>query len=517
MEARPLVVVGAGVAGTAAAIEAAKVGVQVTLIDENPVPAAMAGLNVPLFFGQRFEDALSDRALMMERVVAANEGLSKAEDAGVDIRLGTCVWGAFRNSENSRVLDGPQIGLADHERSWMMKYDRLIVAAGSRDLSFGFAGCNLVGAMGANGAYSLMSRYDALAAKRMVVLGSGNLGLNTAKMALDNGIEVAAIVDVAPSVRGNDALVKTIHAQGVELFSSHTVKEAVGSNGDIESVMLVEIDDDCKPVAGTEKVITADTICLAIGLVPNVEILSLLNCDLNFKSELGGYVPSRDDWMRTSVDNVFVAGDAAGIHDAMFLDRNIARNQGRIAGIAAAESPGAITSGFPPSTGKMSEGQRGTSAFSNASSSPTEVHTLWKRWLRSLANVGGQDIVVCQCEEVTRSEIIGLEPPRYLEWGSDQMSRRSLQTQLKDNPVNPNQVKRLTRAGTGTCQGRNCREQVALLLAEESNTDIADVPLSTYRAPLRPLPLNVLWPDDESEDVRNEWPKWFSPNNKVLG
>lgn len=525
MEARPLVVVGAGVAGTAAAIEAAKVGVQVTLIDENPVPISMAGLNVPQFFGQRFDDALGDRVLMMERVVAANEGLSEAEEAGVDIRLGTCVWGAFRNSENSRILDGPQIGLADHERSWMMKYDRLIVATGSRDLSFGFTGCGLAGVMGANGAYSLMSRYDALAAKRMVVLGSGNLGLNTARMALENGIDVAAIVDVAPSVRGDKNLAATLEAQCVELHVSHTIKEAVGSNGDIESVVLVKIDDDCQPIAGTEKVITADTICLAIGLVPNIEILSLLNCDLNFKSELGGYVPAIDDRMRTSVDNVFVAGDAAGFHDAMALDPSIARNQGRIAGIAAAESLGAITSGFLPLTGEMSEepvpdsirGQRGASTFSNATSSPKEVHTLWKRWLRSLANVGGQDIVVCQCEEVTRSEIIGLEPPRYLEWGSDQMSRRSLQTQLEDNPVNPNQVKRLTRAGTGTCQGRNCREQVALLLAEESNTDIADVPLSTYRAPLRPLPLNVLWPDDESEDVRNEWPKWFSPNNKVLG
>ncbi len=517
MEARPLVVVGAGVAGTAAAIEAAQVGVQVTLIDENPVPASMARLNVPQFFGQRFEDALSDRALMMERVVAANEGLSKAEEAGVDIQLGTCVWGAFRNSENSRSLDGPQIGLADHERSWMMKYDRLIVATGSRDLSFGFAGCEFAGAIGANGAYSLMSRYEALAAKRMVVLGSGNLSLNTAKMALENGIDVTAIVEVAPSARGDRNLATTLESQCVELYTSHTVKEAAGSNGDIESVVLVEINDDCQPLAGTEKVIEADTICLAIGLVPNIEILNLLNCDLSFKSELGGYVPAIDDWMRTSVDNVFVAGDAAGFHDAMVLDPNIARSQGRIAGIAAAESLGAITTGFPPLTGEMSEGQKGTSAFSNASSSPTEVHTLWQQWIRSFANVGGQDIVVCQCEQVTRSEIIGLEPPRYLEWGSDQMSRRSLQTQLKDNPVNPNQVKRLTRAGTGTCQGRNCREQVALLLAEESNTDIADVLLSTYRAPLRPLPLNVMWPDDESEDVRNEWPKWFSPNNKVLG
>lgn len=509
MESRPLVVVGAGVSGTAAAIEAAKAGVPVTLIDENPVPASMAGLNVPLFFGQRFEDALSDRAAMMERVATSNEALREAEEAGVDIQLGTCVWGAFRNSENSRLLDGPQIGLADHKRSWMMKYDRLIVATGSRDLSIGFAGCDLSGTMGANGAHSLVNRYQALSAQRMVILGSGNLGLNTAKVALDNGIEVAAIVDIASSMQGDKTLVKDLQSKGVELYTSHTVKEAVDSHGDIETVVLVEIDENLVPIAGTEKVITTDTVCLAIGLVPNIEILSLLDCDLTFKSELGGYVPSHDDWMQTSVDSVFVAGDAAGFHAAMVLNPDIARNQGRIAGIAASESLGAIDNAEAQS--RISDIKARTAA------SQTEVHTIWKRWLHSLANAGSQDIFACQCEEVTRAEIIDLEPPRYLEWRSEQMSRRNLQTQLKDNPVNPNQVKRLTRAGTGTCQGRNCREQVALLLAEESNTDIADIPLSTYRPPLRPLPLNVMWPDDESEDVRNEWPKWFSPNNKVLG
>ena len=517
MESRPLVVVGAGVSGMAAAIGAAKAGVQVTLIDENPVPTSMAGLNVPHFFGQRFKGALSDKDAMMGRVIAANEAWSEAEEVGVDVQLGTCVWGAFRNTENSRTLDGPQIGLANHERSWMMKYDRLILATGSRDLSIGFEGWNLAGAMGANGAYSLMSQYQALSSQRMVILGGGNLGLKTAKMASENGIEVAAIVEVSSSVRGNKALVTALQRKGVELFTSHSVKEAVGGDGEIESVVLVEIDENSEPISGTEKIIPADTVCLAIGLVPNIELPYLLDCKLSFNSQLGGWIPEHDDQMRTSVENVFVAGDAAGFHDAMILDPEIARNQGRIAGLAAAESRGASTTGFPPSTGEMSEGQRGFSAFSNATSSPTEAHTGWKKWLESLANAGGQDVIACLCEEVTRAEIIGLQPPRYLAWGSEQMSRRSLQTQLEDNPVNPNQIKRLTRAGTGICQGRNCREQVALLLAEESNTDITEVPLMTYRPPVRPLPLNVMWPDDETEQVRNEWPKWFSPNNKVLG
>ena len=510
MESKPLVVVGAGVSGTAAAIEAAKAGVQVTLIDENPIGMSMMGLDVPQFFGRRIEGALSDMAAMLERVVAANEDLAEAVEAGVDVRLGTCVWGAFRNAETSKLLDGPQLGLADQEQSWVMKYDRLIVAAGSRDLGMSFAGWNMAGAMGANGAYSLMSRYQALSSQRMVVMGSGNLGLNTAMMAQERGIEVAAVVDVSPSVRGDEALMTELRGQGVELYTSHTVKEAVGKADDIESVVLVEIDDNNQPVFGSEKVIPADTVCLAIGLVPNVELLSLLDCDLAFKSELGGYVPDRDDWMRTSVDNVFVAGDVAGFHDGMVLDPEIARNQGRLAGVAAAESLGAIDSA--EALARRSDIQAGT-----VTAAPTEVHTGWRKWLQSLVNAGGLDVFACQCEEVTRAELIGLQPPRYLEWGSEQMSRRSLHTQVKDGPVNPDQVKRLTRAGMGHCQGRRCREQVSLLLAEASGSDIAKIPLTSYRPPVRPLPLKVMWAHEETEQVRRDWAKWFFPTSEVLG
>ena len=510
MESKPLVVVGAGAAGTAAAIEAARAGVQVTLIDENPIPASMMGLNVPQFFGSRFTGDLRDKSRMLEMTTAADEALSEAQEVGVDVRLGTCVWGAFRNTETSRVLDGPQLGLSDGERSWLMKYDRLIVAAGSRDLGIPFTGWDLAGAMGANGATALMGRYDALSSRRMVVLGSGDLGLSTAKMALDRGIEVAGVVDVSPSVRGDEALMAQLRGEGVELYSSHTVREAVGSDGEIESVVLVEIDGNCQPVAGTEKVIPTDTVCLAIGLVPNIELLSLLGCELSFKSELGGYVPVHDDRMKTSVDTVSVAGDVAGFHDEMVLDAGIARRQGRIAGVAAAESLGAMA---------RDEALRRIADLrvTTFESTPSEVHSHWKRWLQSSVNAGGQDIIVCRCEEVTSGDIIDTRPPRYLGWESEQMSRRNLSTLMKDGPVNPNYVKRLTRVGTGYCQGRLCREQVSMLVAEESGTDVAEIPFLSYRPPVRPLPLNVMWPHEETEQVRMDWPKWFSPTNQVLG
>src|SRR3970282_891196 len=114
--------------------------------------------------------------------------------------------------------------------------------------------------------------------------------------------------------------------------------------------------------------------------------------------------------------------------------------------------------------------------------------------LRAAIEAGGWDVGVCQCEEVTRRELVGLQPPRYLAWRSDATSARGLDTLLREGPLNQDQVKRLTRAGMGPCQGRRCREQVALLLADAAGVPVAAVPLARYRPPVRPLPLSVLWP-----------------------
>ena len=86
-----VVVVGAGAGGVAAAIEAARAGVEVLLIDENPVDNDMMAMDVPLYFGQRMQASVRNRALMMERVVATNPALAEAHEAGVEVQLGTYV------------------------------------------------------------------------------------------------------------------------------------------------------------------------------------------------------------------------------------------------------------------------------------------------------------------------------------------------------------------------------------------------------------------------------------------
>src|SRR5207248_2196639 len=163
--------------------------------------------------GQRMQPSVRNRALMLERVVESNPALTGAYEAGVDVQLGTCVWGAFVNGPTMQQLDAPMLGFADERRSWLVGYDRLIVAAGA-------------GVMGANALFSLLTRYRALAARRMVVLGSGSLGLRTATLALEHGVDVAAIVEVAPRVCGDAQLARALQARGVPILSSHTVREA---------------------------------------------------------------------------------------------------------------------------------------------------------------------------------------------------------------------------------------------------------------------------------------------------
>jgi thioredoxin reductase len=491
----PVVVVGAGSAGVAAAIEAARVGVEVLLIDENPIDNDMMAMDVPLYFGQRMHPSVRNRALMMERVVETNPALAEAHEAGVDVQLGTYVWGAFVNGTTVRELPGPMLGLADDRRSWLVGYDRLIVAAGARDVAMGFPGWERAGAMGANGAVSLLTRYRALGSQRMVIVGSGDLGLRTAALALESGVAVAGIVEVTNAVRGDEEIARSLVSRGVPFYIAHTIREARGRVGEIESLVLVQVDHDLKPLAGSEREIACDTVCLALGLAPNVEILHLVGARLVFDSALGGWVPAINDAMQTSIPTVFAAGDCTGIHDGMLADPEIARAQGRLAGLAAAQSLGAVTSIPLPHRGRgQGEGA---------------VHNYWQQWLQSLLHVGGWEVNICQCEEVTRRELVEVKPPRYLKWESPQMEARSLDTMLRDGPVNQDQIKRLTRAGMGPCQSRRCREQVGLLLAQAAGTSIDRIPLPSFRPPIRPLPLNVLWPADESPAMREDWVSWF--------
>src|SRR5262249_38897185 len=201
----------------------------------------------------------------LESSMQTNPALEDASEAGVDVQLGVSEWGAFRPGPPVRNLGSPVVGLADPSRSWLVGCDRLVVATGARDLGVAFRGWEKPGTMGALGALALMGRYQALVARRLVVLGSGPLRLPAAAAALDAGVEVAAVVEVLPDVQGDASLREALERRGVAFYVGHAVKEALGHRDGVETLVLAPLDHDLRPRPGRETEVACDTVCLALG------------------------------------------------------------------------------------------------------------------------------------------------------------------------------------------------------------------------------------------------------------
>jgi len=254
-----VVIVGAGSAGTAAAIAAAADGASVLLVDENPVAGALMGSDVPLFYGGRMTAAVQQPGRMLEQVFASNPALEAAFEAGVDVRLGTTAWGLYINGPAMRAMPEPMLGIADAEGAAMIGFDRLILATGARDLVLGFTGWNQPGVMGAQAFAALLTRYDALASRRVLIAGSDALGLETALRAQSRGIEVVGIVEIADTVQGPADLAVKIAVAGIPIHLAHTIVAATGGIDGVEQARIARVDGS----AALD--IACDTICLAIG------------------------------------------------------------------------------------------------------------------------------------------------------------------------------------------------------------------------------------------------------------
>lgn len=472
-------VVGAGPAGVSAAIEAARGGAKVLLVDENPISASLMASDVPLFFGQRMSGAVQARERMLEQVLAAAPALEEAFDVGVDVQLGTCAWGAFVNGYGVQSLPDNLLGLADEERSWTVGFDKLIVAAGARDLAFSFAGWDQPGVMGANALHALLRRYNAFAGRRIVILGSGRLALQTALTAQAAGLDVAALVEVWGEIQGPADLARQVRAAGAEILTGQTVQRAEGGLDGVERVWIAPTSAPREP----GRAIDCDTVCLAIGLVPAVELLDILGARLTVQTGLGGFAPGLDGAALAGRGDVFVAGDAAGLG----LTEAAAREAGRAAARAALGQASA-----PP-----------------ASPGVGDAHAYQSDWMAALIAASDPATLVCQCEEVSREALVAVRQPAYLGPPSAGMAARDVTTLAADGPINQDQIKRLTRVGMGVCQGRRCREQAALILALQTGQPVASIPLASYRAPVRPLPLKLLADWDEAAAMGQGWDVWF--------
>lgn len=328
---KDVVVVGAGPAGLSAAIEAARAGVDTLLVDLNIKPGGQLFKQIHKFFGSSAHRSGTRGFNIGKQLV------KEAEEAGVEIWLKSTVIGLFPGYKV-----GIQRGGDDEAKELVTVHaKRIVVATGASENVVRFAGWTTPGVMGAGAAQTMINVNRVKPGQKIVMLGSGNVGLIVSYQLMQAGCDVVALVEAAPKIGGYAVHAAKIRRAGVPIYIKHTVVEAVaGEDGCVKQVVIAAVDDRFSPIPGTEETLEADCVAIAAGLKPVAELLRLLNCEFTFNGPFGGYIPLHDENMETSLRGVYVAGDATGVEEA-----NTALEEGKIAGISAAASLGFIPAG----------------------------------------------------------------------------------------------------------------------------------------------------------------------------
>lgn len=317
-----IAIIGGGPAGLSAALAAVRQGAEVMLIDRDPVLGGQLVKQTHMFFGSKKQYAAIRGIDIPEKLL----GELQEEGKGKFVpRRETTVLGYYDDG----VLMLEKQGIIE-----LIQPKKIIIATGAAEKMLPFPGNDLPGVYGAGAVQTLMNVYGIKPGKRVLMVGAGNIGLIVSYQLGQAGVEVAAIIEGAPRIGGYLVHATKVRRAGIPIWTSHTIKEAYGKEA-VEGALICNLDENWCAVPGSDRDLKVDTVCLAVGLTPQTELLWQAGCRQEYIPELGGYVPLRDEQMRTSLAHIFVAGDVACIEEA-----GSAMVEGKIAGLFAAADLG---------------------------------------------------------------------------------------------------------------------------------------------------------------------------------
>ena len=319
MQRFELIVIGAGPAGLSAAIEAAEKGMHVVVFDENARPGGQLFKQIHKFFGSKEHKA------KIRGYRIGQQLLQRAEELGVQVELNATVIGMFREKEICVMQNGQIVHY---------KGDNIVVATGAAENMVTFRGWDLPGVIGAGAAQTMMNLHGVMPGQKVLMVGSGNVGLVVGFQLIQAGCELVAIIDAAPRVGGYGVHAAKVARTGVPFYMSHTIVKAEGDDH-VTGATIAQVDSKWQFIPGTEKHLDVDTICIAVGLSPMSQLARMGGCEMVDDPKRGGLVPVVDQYGATSLPGVYCAGDVSGIEEA-----SSAMIEGRIAGLAAAANSG---------------------------------------------------------------------------------------------------------------------------------------------------------------------------------
>jgi sarcosine oxidase subunit alpha len=321
MRKTPLLIIGAGPAGLSAAWRAASYGVDSVILERASSPGGQLVKQTHKFFGG-------------DRQFASVRGIKIA-----DILVGrlTGLPGKVELITDATVLGIYEDGVVTAEAGGKIETflpETVVVATGAYEKTLPFPGNDLPGVYGAGAVQTLMNEYGVRPGQRVLMVGAGNIGLIVSYQLLQAKVDVSAVIDAAPEIGGYLVHASKIRRAGIPILTRHTITKAIGREH-VEAAVIAKVDDRFCPIAGTERQIDVDVVCLAVGLSPLSELLYQRGVRMRYIAPLGGDVPLRNADMETTFPNLFVAGDVAGIEEA-----SSAMVEGEIAGLAVAERLG---------------------------------------------------------------------------------------------------------------------------------------------------------------------------------
>lgn len=481
MPGNSIVIVGASSLGCELALEARKAGLPVTLIDEHPQSIKAMSNDAPYFYGNGLPAALQNRVAVNEAVLGSNERLIDCLETGVDVRTGTVAWGAFQSSPNNLHVGQPKVGIVTGEGNELVAYDHLVIAAGARDFVPSFRGWELPGVFGVKAGRKLLTSYQCYDGTRTLILGTTAEAVAFAREAREKGVEIAGFVEPGSVAQTGADDLSWIKSEAIEIFFG-TVIEGANGKTSVTSASLVSTS-----AGGDTHDIACDTICAAVGTLPNIELPSAMGCELAFSTRFGTWLPATSASLETTRPNVYwLSSFTRGSGQARTI---LAAIQGH-----SEPLPAAAIDGDPER-------------------SPADYLRLW---IKSLLRAGGRNVSLCQCETVTRGELLDLSPPKYLGQGL-RRPKSPILAAAEVARIDQDAVKRMTRVGMGHCQGKRCRDEAALLLSEETGVPLERIKPATYRFPVRPIDLVLIAAEDDTPDTRELWPHWLEPYVQQAG
>jgi NADPH-dependent 2,4-dienoyl-CoA reductase/sulfur reductase-like enzyme len=444
-------IVGAGPAGMAAATLAAELGLDTLLIDEQEAPGGQIYRAI-----ERAGDPSAPSTLGMDYL--SGQPLATAFRAsGARYRPGTTVW---------HIDPDGMLSLASEDVGDSVTAGRILLATGAIERPVPIPGWTLPGVMTVGAAQILLKTADLVPDGRAVLAGQGPLLYLAALQLVRAGAPPLALLETTPHENYHAGLRhlgglwagRRALGKGLALIlgvrrAGIPVRRGVRGLRALGRIRLERIVWEGGELA-------AEHLLLHEGVIPNTQISLALQLAHRWDEAQLCWRPSIDEWGRTSLPTIAIAGDGGGIAGA-----EAAALSGRLAALDAAAVLGRIGEAerdrrAEPLRAELAR-EEAIRPFLDALYRPRD----------SVLAPADDDTIACRCEEVTVGQI-----------------RRAVRL----GAPGPNQLKAFTRCGMGPCQGRICGPIVGAVIAEARGVPIRDIATYRPRAPYKPITVGSL-------------------------